>query len=816
MANEPIGNPIKDFQLSGDINKKSDKEYGRQLGNYIWNLATDSNTGYYFLRNATFRKNRLMRAGRMDMSAFVDLLEMNGKTNYVNLSYEPIQLGGTIINKLIGRWMQRDEKIEATAIDPKSMSDKQNAYDVAEFAMEYKPQMQQLEQASGIPSFSPDQFIPEDRDELALWMSELNRLPEEIVFEIGVNNVFDKNGWQDTLKRMLLDDGATCGLVGTKAYAGRDGIVIVENLVPENIIYSYSNYNDMRDTSWRGYVRSMKISEIRFKYQKTQDNPDGLTEEELFDIAQRSKMFNPVNKLTWISQWSYAYNRPYDDWNVDVIEWEIKTTDVDTYEEKITKANSTIINKNPKKLQEGTKVTNKTKINIYAGVYTVGQTKDGYVLEWGVKKNMIRPQDPKELGDAEFSYSFYMYNNYEMRNKAIPERIRVPLEQMILSRLKMQQLVAKMRPAGMAINVDALQEIDLGQGETNPLEIQKIYDQTGSYYYSGRDAEGNPIQHPFDELTNAGSVAQLNELVNIYNFNLGVIKDEIGEDPNLIDKAIQPRVTQGNVQTAQQQSEFATDYIYDAYLAVMEDTAAKVACLLSDSIQYGGKAYRDLMGEEEVKDRNFSMKIKMKSSDQEIQLLDAMLNNVITAQPTLLLYCDPFKIKRIAKDVNVKLAEQYFYQCQKKAIKGERENSAQQQAQNGQIQVQSAQAKAQSDMQLKEMQSKMEIAKQQMSDKGQQKNTLLSGIMDMYKTGIPLPPALQAYEQQLVQNLIVPIIAENQAMQQMIQQGHDEAEQQDQEQQQGVPPQEEGQDQQDMMQQEQGGMEQQQMQPQMM
>ena len=37
------------------------------------------------------------------------------------------------------------------------------------------------------------------------------------------------------------------------------------------------------------------------------------------------------------------------------------------------------------------------KWNIYEGVYCpVTQT----MIKWGIKKNMIRPQDPKELGNS--------------------------------------------------------------------------------------------------------------------------------------------------------------------------------------------------------------------------------------------------------------------------------------------------------------------------------------------------------------------------------------------------------------------------------
>jgi hypothetical protein len=64
------------------------------------------------------------------------------------------------------------------------------------------------------------------------------------------------------------------------------------------------------------------------------------------------------------------------------------------------------------------------------------------MLEWGLKKNMIRPQDPKEIGNAEFSYSFYMVQNYDMTCLGVPEKIQEPVDQMIIARLKIQQLIA--------------------------------------------------------------------------------------------------------------------------------------------------------------------------------------------------------------------------------------------------------------------------------------------------------------------------------------------------------------------------------------
>lgn len=45
-----------------------------------------------------------------------------------------------------------------------------------------------------------------------------------------------------------------------------DGVIHADYQKPENTIYSWSEFSDFRDTTWRGIVRSMKVSEMRRKY----------------------------------------------------------------------------------------------------------------------------------------------------------------------------------------------------------------------------------------------------------------------------------------------------------------------------------------------------------------------------------------------------------------------------------------------------------------------------------------------------------------------------------------------------------------------
>ena len=776
-ANNSTGQALKAFQLTTDVPSKSNFEYGKNVAQNIYGTIY-GNQSYFWIRNNRFRKNRQIANGKIDMSVFLDRLEMNGKQNYVNINWKSIIIGNTIVGRLVSSWMSRKEKISVTAVDETSAMLKKVNADEAEFIYQNKEILAQLQQESGVPIIPKDQFIAEDKDDLDRWVSEFNHLPEEIKYSIGCNNVLEANGWNDVLKERILHDSAEVGLVGTYTWMDENGEVHVDWLRPENIIYSYSDFPDFRDTSYRGHISSMKISELRARYGK--QNGGVLSEEEIFKIAQFAKEYQLTDKIKWMQDWNIAYLRPYDEWNIDLMNFEIRTLDADGYTVTKTKKNgSTIIRKGkPEKLDDNQEYLEEKKWNIYEGVYCpVTKT----MLKWGIKKNMIRPQDPKEIGNAEFSYSFYMYQNYDQRNVAVPEKIEEPIEQMILARLKIQQIVAKMVPAGASIDVDAMQELDLGLGDTvKPLDVQKIWEQTGKLYYRGRDAEGNRIPVPITELANSGFAPQLNALIQLYNFHYQILTQELGDDPSLAQQAAQPRVTSENVAASRQLANNATEYMYDAYIYVMEETCKKVACLLNKSVTYGAKKYADILKQEEVKNRNFVAKVQMLPTDMEIANLEAMMNNAIASNPQLILYVDPFKITRIAKE-NVQLAELYFRDGQKRYIKTEQEKAATNSQQNAQIQQASMQAKAQGDAALLDKQTQ-----------AKQREIIIQGMFDLAKANIPMPSELKPLVAEMLQNVEMPLMMDNQQMEQAIQQQQMQQQQAAMQQQQG--PQEEQQE----------------------
>ena len=124
-AGNSSGQSMKDFQLTTDLASKSDILYGKRVAQNIYSTIY-GNQSYFWIRNNRFRKNRQIANGKIDMSVYLDRLELNGKNNYVNINWKSIIIGNTIVSRLVGSWMNRKEKVDVTAVDPISLANKKD------------------------------------------------------------------------------------------------------------------------------------------------------------------------------------------------------------------------------------------------------------------------------------------------------------------------------------------------------------------------------------------------------------------------------------------------------------------------------------------------------------------------------------------------------------------------------------------------------------------------------------------------------------------------------------------------------------------
>jgi hypothetical protein len=265
--------------------------------------------------------------------------------------------------------------------------------------MNFGDQVRQIEEQTGVKLMAEGKFTPEDYEELELYFGLEYQLPEEILFEKGIDYVNYMNGF-DVIKRKIIEDLIETGVAATKVSVAQTGKINIRRVIPENLIYSFSEYDDFRDVSFVGEIVSMKIIDVRNNY-------PNLDEAQMFNIARKSKQFN--QNIKWDERYRFSIDRPYDDWTVDVIDFEIKSIDTMIYQSKINKFGNLIVERKerePQRLGDNKEVIKKDMYVIYRGVYVMGTE---IMLEWGILKNMIKPNTAKEMSDVHFSYSLYMY-----------------------------------------------------------------------------------------------------------------------------------------------------------------------------------------------------------------------------------------------------------------------------------------------------------------------------------------------------------------------------------------------------------------------
>lgn len=764
--------PFVNFQLTQEgVKEKSSKDYGQRLSKEIYGYVMSGLQGYFYNRNARFVKNRNYANGTINIQQmFQDRFQFNAKQNYMALNWNALQIPNRIVSGLVGRWMKRGEKIQVSAIDTLSVKEKQEAYENIEFLLHNKEMLKKLEEESGVSILPKNQELPSDQEELLLWQPQIQRLPEEILYETGCNDVLASNGWFDVLKEKMLHDAAETLFVGTYTYMDDDGVIHVEWLKPENCIYSYSDYPDFRDTSWRGYLRTRKISELRRMYGKEfhPNNPLALTEEQLYTIAQSCKDYQYWTNLQWQDIWTTSFMRPYDEWNLRVMEFEVKTVDSEVYTKTTKTTNGrSYLEKGMPKTRGGKPAPKKdnqeiiadTNWNIYRGAFIPDLD---ILLEWGIKKNMIRPQDPKEIGNAEFSYSFYMPQNYAMRNMAIPQKIEAAVDGMILAMLKMQQVMARVIPSGWVIDETVLQNVDYGLGDAGNKGVNHVqqFFQTGLLYYHGLDADGQRMPPPIQELANSGFAAQMAAMIQNYQFNYQALKDELGEDPNLITAAVQPRVTGENVEASRSESENATDYIYNAYAQAMQITARKVSCLLKDSVTYGASAYRKIVNQDAIGLRQFTTNIKFLPTQLEVDKFEAMMNVALQSNPDLILFVNPFQLMQIAKE-DVKMAWAFFNRGQKKLVAHQQQMARENQEATFKAQMQSAVTAEEEKRKTESNKGQIDLEQKRIEGEWSAKNAVINMATSLLSKGMPIDASLKPLLNATVENLMIPLLTQN-------------------------------------------------------
>jgi len=554
--------------------EKSSIEYGRQVAQAIegeW-FSQGRTTGNRYLTNwNNFNQLRLYARGEQSVQKYKDELSINGDLSYLNLDWTPVPILSKFVDIVVNGISQKSYDVKAYAQDPESVRKRTDYATKLYEDMISKEYLLNLEQTLGIDAYqSPSKdVIPETPEDLELHMQLSYKQSIEIAQEEAISSVMAQNKY-DLTRRRLNMDLTVLGIAAVKTDFNTSNGVTVDYVDPAYMVYSYSEDPNFEDIYYVGEVKSLTIPELKKEF-------PGIPEDELKMIQN-----TPGNK-SYIT----GYGN-YDNNTVQVLYFDYKTYNDQVFKIKQTdqgllKAIEKPDTFNPPENDNFERVSRSIEV-LYSGAKVLGTN---IMLNWELSKNMTRPMS--DTTKVKMNYAICAPRMYKGRIESLVSRCTGFADMIQLTHLKLQQVISRMVPDGVYLDMDGLAEVDLGNGTNyNPAEALNMYFQTGSVVGRSltQDGEMNAGKVPVQELQSGSGNAKISSLISTYQYYLQMIRDVTGlneaRDGSLPDR----NTLVGLQKLAANASNTATKHVLQSSLYLTLRISENIALKIADALEF--------------------------------------------------------------------------------------------------------------------------------------------------------------------------------------------------------------------------------------
>ena len=675
---------------------KASYDYGLQVSRAIeqeWFNQGRGNGNRYLNNWNSFHSLRLYARGEQSIQKYKDELSINGDLSYLNLDWKPIPVISKFVDIVVNGMSNKSYDINAFAQDPFSVKSRTDYAAAVEKDMNTKKALLNIKQNLGMDfSTTGDlESLPENREELDIHLQMTPKQNVEIAEEEVINNVLAFNKYEQTKKR-LAHDLTTIGIGAVKTSFNKAEGIVTDYVDPANMIYSYTEDPNFEDIYYVGEVKSISLAELKKQFPN-------------LSPAELEKIQDMPGNSQYVTNWGN-----YDENTIQVLYFEYKT-----YSDQVFKIKKTdqglekTLEKpdtfNPPVNDNFERISRTIEV-LYTGAKVLGTN---IMLEWKLAENMTRPT--ADTTKVMMNYCISAPRMYKGRIESIVSKITSFADMIQITHLKLQQVMSRIVPDGVFLDMDGLAEVDLGNGTTyNPAEALNMYFQTGSVVGRSltQDGELNRGKVPVQELSSSSSQAKIQSLIGTYQYYLQMIRDVTGLNEARDGSAPNKDSLLGLQKMAANASNIATKHVLDSLLYLTVRTCENISLKVADVIEnpltenaltnaistFNTKTLEELIN---LQLHDFGIYLELEPEDEEKALLEQNIQVALQTQAIAL--SDAIDIRDIK---NIKLANQFLKMRQSQKIKREQE---QQQA--------NIQAQAQANAESAEKAAMAEVQKQQ-------------------------------------------------------------------------------------------------------
>ena len=706
-------------QVVSDAEKAS-LEYGTQVGQaieYEWFGQGRTNGNRYLTSWNQFHQLRLYARGEQSIQKYKDELSINGDLSYLNLDWKPVPILSKFVDIVVNGISGKTYDIKAYAQDPQSIKKRTDYASMLYEDMVAKEYLDSLQETLGINLYQTPNVdtVPESKEELELHMQLSYKQSIEIAEEEAIASVLAQNKYDLTRKRLNMDLTVLGIAVAKTSFNTAEGIT-VDYVDPAYVVYSYTEDPNFDDVYYVGEVKSITIPELKKEF------PD-IGEKELERIQSM-----PGNSQ-YITGWGN-----YDENTVQVLYFDYKTYHNQVFKIKETpqglmKALEKPDSFNPPENDNFERVSRSIEV-LYTGAKVLGSNE---MVKWELAENMSRPT--ADTTKVEMNYALCAPRMYKGRIESLVSKCIGFADMIQLTHLKLQQVLSRMVPDGVYLDMDGLAEVDLGNGTNyNPAEALNMYFQTGSIVGRSltQDGDMNAGKVPIQELNSSSGQGKINALIQTYQYYLQMIRDVTGLNEARDGSSMEKNSLVGLQKMAANASNVATRHINQSSLYITLKLAENIALKVADALEFpltrsalqNSISTFNIRTLQEIVNLNlhdFGIFLELEPDDEEQAQLE---NNIqVSLQQGSLNLEDAIDLRQIK---NLKLANQMLKIKRKAKAKQDQANQQANIAAQGQSQadtaektamaeVQKQQALTESNVQFEQSKNQMEIQRMEIA-----------------------------------------------------------------------------------------------------
>ena len=689
-------------QVVSDLEKMTIK-YGLEVGKAIELEWFDGPSSHrYSHHQRRFHNLRLYARGEQSIQKYKDELSINGDLSYLNLDWTPVPIIPKFVDIVVNGMANRSFDLKSYSQDPFGVAKRTEYMESIMKDMRTKEFNDQAKQQFNMDLYANDpEKLPETVDELRLHMQLTYKQEVEMANEQAINVLMEGSRY-DLTRRRCLEDLTVLGIAAVKTTFDFSEGAQVKYVDPANLVYSHTDSPYFDDIYYVGEVKEVPINEVAKEFPH-------LTQEDLKQIQRDYSAYNR-GKIT---------NADNDKNKVNLLYFNYKTFMNDVYKvKKLSSGAERTIRKDdnfrpPADAADYSRIQRSVEC-LFEGVKVLGSEK---MLRWQKATNMMRPKS--DYNKVKMNYSIVAPKIYNGKIESIVSRITSFADMIQLTHLKLQQVLSRMVPDGVYLDIDGLAEVDLGNGTNyNPQEALNMFFQTGSIIgrsFTG-DGDQNPGKIPIQEISNGqGAGNKLQALIGNYNYYLQMIRDVTGLNEARDGSMPDQRSLVGIQKLAAANSNVATRHILDASLFLTVEAAEQLSLRVSDIIEYSPTkdAFIQAIGAHNVATLeemstlhlyDFGIFITLQPDAEEKQVLE---NNIQMALQQKLIDLDDAIDLREVK--NLKMANQLLKIRRKKKAERDQKLAERNMQMQSQTNQQAAQAASQAKMQEKQANTQSEI-----------------------------------------------------------------------------------------------------------